>query len=74
MIGRINNINTRVQNLEWSMKQLYWKVGFLDLWDLINADFLTGYSWRLNECKNYLYNCANNLLFTLKHIGISPNG
>ncbi len=57
---RINNINTRVQNLEWSMKQLYWKVGFLDLWDLINADFLTGYSWRLNECKNYLYNCANN--------------
>jgi hypothetical protein len=34
-------------------------VGFLDLWNLIQADLLTGYSWRLNRCVNYLNQTAS---------------
>jgi hypothetical protein len=34
-------------------------VGFLDLWDLMQADLLTGYSWRLARCANYLSDTAS---------------
>ena len=56
---RLYNVNNRIVNLDSSIKSLYGKVGFLDLLDLIKADILTGYSWRLGSCQNYLYNTAD---------------
>ena len=41
------------------MDALYTKVGLFDLWDLLQADALTGYSWRLSRCINYLNDTAN---------------
>ena len=41
------------------MDSLYTKVGLFDLWDLLQADALTGYSWRLTRCINYLNDTAN---------------
>ena len=56
---RLYNVNNRISDLDSSINSLYGKVGFLDLLDLIQADILIGYSWRLNSCKNYLYNASD---------------
>lgn len=58
--SRLSTVNTRISNLDRRLDGLYWKVGLLGLWDLIQADALTGYSWRLNRCVSYLNNTATN--------------
>ena len=58
--GRIYNVNNRISELDSRLKSLYWKVGIRGLWNLIRADMLTGYSWRLTRCQNYLNNTADN--------------
>lgn len=56
--SRIQNINRRISNLDSRLDSLYWKVGLLDLWNLMQADLMTGYSWRLLRCASYLNDTA----------------
>lgn len=56
---RIQNVNCRINNLDSRLDSLYWKVGLLDLWNLMQADLMTGYSWRLLRCASYLNDTAS---------------
>lgn len=55
---RLQMVNRRVSILDRRLDALYWKVGLLDLWRLMQADLLMGYSWRLNRCVSYLDDTA----------------
>ena len=57
--SRLSKVNQRITKLDRRMDTLYTKVGLFDLWDLLQADALTGYSWRLNRCINYLNDTAS---------------
>lgn len=57
--NRLYKVNQRIAKLDRRMDSLYTKVGLFDLWDLLQADALTGYSWRLSRCINYLNDTAN---------------
>jgi len=56
---KLQLVNRRITKLDSRLDALYWKVGLLDLWNLIQADALTGYSWRLNRCIAYLNETAS---------------
>ena len=56
--SRIYAVNRRISNLDGRMDSLYWRVGLLDLWNLMQADLMTGYSWRLLRCSAYLSETA----------------
>ena len=56
--NRLYDVNRRIGNLDSRMDGLYTKVGLLDLWNLLQADLLTGHSWRLSRCADYLYDTA----------------
>lgn len=56
---RLQSVNTRISRLDGRLDSLYWKVGLLGLWNLMQADALTGYSWRLNRCASYLNDTAS---------------
>lgn len=55
---RLLAVNRRIQNIDHRLDSLYWRVGLLGLWNLIQADVLTGYSWRLLRCSAYLSETA----------------
>lgn len=55
---RLQSVNGRISRLDGRLDSLYWRVGLLDLWNLMQADILTGYSWRLNRCVSYLNDTA----------------
>ena len=55
---RLQRVNGRISRLDGRLDSLYWRVGLLDLWNLMQADILTGYSWRLNRCVSYLNDTA----------------
>lgn len=57
--NRLYKVNQRIAKLDRRMDSLYTKVGLFDLWDLLQADALTGYSWRLSRCIDYLNETAN---------------
>lgn len=65
---RISAVNGRLSRLDRRLDSLYWRVGLLGLWNLMQADALTCYSWRLVRCQSYLqqtahnFECAENLL------------
>ena len=56
---RIQQVNSRISRLDGRLNSLYWKVGLLDLWNLMQADAMTSYSWRLLRCQDYLYQTAS---------------
>lgn len=56
---RLAKVNNRIAKLDRRMDDLYGKVGLRDLWNLLQADALTGYSWRLSRCINYLNETAS---------------
>ncbi len=56
---RLWDVNRRISNIDRRLDSLYWRVGLLDIWNLMQADILTGYSWRLNRCASYLSDTAN---------------
>ncbi len=58
---RINAVNSRISNLDSRLDQLYWKVNLWSLGNLIAADALTGYSYRLRRCVSYLNETADDL-------------
>ena len=57
--SRLKEVNRRISKLDGRLDSLYWQVGLLDLWNLMKADILTGYSWRLTRCASYLSDTAN---------------
>ena len=56
------DVNRCISNLDGRMDSLYWRVGLLDLWNLMQADILTGYSWRLSRCASYLSDTATDFV------------
>lgn len=56
---RLQAVNNRVSKLDSRLDNLYWKVGLKDLWSLMQADMLTGYSWRITRCVSYLNDTAS---------------
>lgn len=55
---RLIKANNRISKLDQRLDALYTQVGLRDLFKLIEVDALTGYSWRLNKCINYLNDTA----------------
>ncbi len=51
---RLRNVNKRISALDRRMDSLYGKVKLEDLWSLIQADFMTTGSLRINKCISYL--------------------
>lgn len=56
---RINQLNRRIMRLDLDMNQLYKHAGLLDLWNLMQADFLTAGSIRLKLVENYMNDTAS---------------
>ena len=52
--SRLQDVNRRISKLDGRLDSLYWQVGLLDLWNLMKADLMTGYSWRLLRAAGYL--------------------
>lgn len=57
--SRIDHVNRRISNLDRRMDSLYLRVGLSGLWDLLQADLMTGYSWRLWRAASYLNDTAS---------------
>lgn len=57
--NRLTRVNARLVQLDRDMDALYSKAGLLDLWNLLQADRLTKYSWGLLRCVNYLNDTAS---------------
>lgn len=57
--SRIYDVNRRISNIDGRIDSLYWRVGLLDLWNLMQADLITGYSWRLSRAASYLNDTAS---------------
>ncbi len=55
---RLGKVNRRISTLDRRLNGLYTQVGLRDLFKLIQADALTGFSWRLLRCQNYLNQTA----------------
>ncbi len=56
---RLRSVNNRINKLDRRLDSLYWKVGLLDIWNLMQADLLTGYSYRVRRCASYLEDTAS---------------
>lgn len=56
---RLQAVNSRISGIDHRLDGLYWKVGLLDLWNLVQADLLTSYSWRITRCVSYLNETAS---------------
>lgn len=55
---RLEGVNKRLSVLDARLDSLYTKVGFLDLWNLLQADLLTSESGPLKRCVSYLEETA----------------
>ena len=55
---RLSAVNGRIARLDRRLDFLYTRVGLLGLWNLMQADALTCYSWRLIRCQSYLEQTA----------------
>ena len=57
--GRLRDVNRRITYVDSRLDTLYGRVGLKDLWNLLQADLLTGFSWKLLRCSEYLDVTAN---------------
>ena len=55
---RVYNVNKRLRQLDGDLRDLYWQVGFEDLWNILLANLLTSESGRLNRIEAYLNKTA----------------
>lgn len=55
---RVNKVNSRLKRLDKDLGSLYWKVGLLDLLDVLKANLLTSESPTLIQIRVYLENSA----------------
>ncbi len=66
--GRLSAINKRMASIDSRMDRLYRRLIRIEdfffiagrLWNLMQADIMTSYSWRLNRCSSYLRETAEN--------------
>ncbi len=56
---RLGSINSRLRDLDRDLNDLYWQVGFLDLWDILQANILTSYSVNVRLCQGFLNTAAD---------------
>ena len=66
---RIATVNSRISCLDHRLDSLYWRVGLQGLWNLLQADALTCYSWRLVRCQSYLQQTAAEFEQVEKNLG-----
>ena len=66
--GRLNSVNNRLSKLDKRMDDLYLKVGLRDLFNLLQADLLTGSSGRISNCAKYLDETANDFDNTERNV------
>lgn len=59
---RLRNINSRLVSLDGDLNDLYWQVGLLDILDILNANLITGYSFRISAAATFLDNAAEMLM------------
>lgn len=59
--NRLRAINGRLTSLDRDLNDLYWQVGLLDVYDILCANIITGYSPRIGLCQYYLNNAADAL-------------
>jgi hypothetical protein len=65
---RLESVNKRLRSLDNRMDSLYLKVGLRDLFNLIQADLMTGSSWRISNCAKYLDETANDFDSTERNV------
>lgn len=65
---RLESVNKRLVTLDKRMDDLYFKVGLRDLFNLIQADLLTGSNWRISNCAKYLDETANDFEGTERNV------
>ncbi len=66
--GRLKAVNSRLADLDRRMDELYFKIGLRGLFDLLQADLLTGSSWRISNCAKYLDETANDFDCTERNV------
>jgi len=57
--SRLKSVNRRVTSLDRSMNDLYWQVGFLDLWDILEANVLISYSAYVKLSQEFMNKAAD---------------
>lgn len=70
---RIESVLVRLNKVDQDLDRLYTKVGWRDLFNLLHADLLTGDSWRLNRCLDYLNMTASDFDSVEKEIQGMPS-
>ena len=65
---RFRNVNRRLDTLDKQMDDLYWKVGLRDLFNLLQADLLTGTNRRISNCARYLEETATDFDTTERNV------
>ena len=65
---RLVSVNNRLTKLDRRLDRLYFRVGLQGLWNLIQADALTCYSWKLSRCQSYLSQTASDFEFAERRI------
>lgn len=56
---QLQSINNRISNIDRRLDSLYTKIDLLDLWDLLQADLVTGECWKINRVVSYLMDTAH---------------
>ena len=56
---RIKQINETIKGLDYRLDLLYYNAGLLDVLNLMQADIILGYSYRLSNCESYLNETAD---------------
>lgn len=56
---KLGNVNKKLLRLDGRLKKLYFEINLQELWNLLQADFCTGYSWNLTNCVKYLNTTAD---------------
>lgn len=59
--NQLRAVNGRLNSLDRDLDDLYWQVGLLDVYDILSANIIAGYSPRIGMCRNYLNNAADAL-------------
>ncbi|SDM84996.1 Mbeg1-like protein [Bacillus sp. OK048] len=65
---RLSTVNKRLNNLDRSLDSLYSKVELVDLWSLLQADLMTGESWKIKRHISYLEETAEDFEATERKI------
>lgn len=71
--ARLSQVNTRLVRLDRSLNSLYLQVGLLDVFDILQANLITGYSLRVGSAQSFL-NAAADILESADNQALSYMG